>query len=67
MRRTFVTKMAQGGVSVQVAASVAGHSVRTMEKHYVNIANLKAHGALKGITYGQKDTQPHKEPHKKQA
>lgn len=41
LRRTFVTRLQAGGISIGIAAELAGHSrLETTQKHYTSIDNL---------------------------
>jgi hypothetical protein len=67
MRRTFLKRLFDNGVSPQLAAKLAGNSVRTIERHYVDIGALIGGAkAVEEISFGKSST-PHETPHQKRA
>lgn len=63
LRRTFLHRLFSAGVSPQLAAKLAGNSVATIQKHYVDISTMNANDAANVIDFTS--ATPHKTPHKK--
>lgn len=56
LRRTFLHRLFSAGVSPQVAAKLAGNSVQTIQKHYVDIGTMNANEAANVIDFSHRLT-----------
>jgi len=67
LRRAFLRKLYEDGVSPQLAAKLAGNSVTTIAKHYVSLETLDAHAVVDTLDFGHPQaTPPQKPPQKNQ-
>ena len=64
MRRTFLHRLFVNGVSPQLAAKLAGNSIQTIQKHYVNMEAMDATAIVDVLDFSKKPATPsHKESH----